>query len=179
MLRRLQSRISFTARAALVLAGASMAFAPAAFAADATPCAANPANRALDFWVGQWKISGEDPGATSKVSLDLDKCMVVERWDGGRGHTGENLFGYSADDHSWHGLFADNEGRVHVFLNGKVSGGVAEFTGPSRGPHGEVILNRITIRRISDTKAQQAWEKSSDGGKSWKPEFHLDYIRTK
>lgn len=62
--------------------------------------------------------------------------MVIESWDGGRGHRGENMFAYSADDKSWHGLFVDNEERVHVFSDGKASPGAAEFVGPSTGPDG-------------------------------------------
>jgi hypothetical protein len=148
-------------------------------AASAGPCVFNPGNRALDFWLGQWTIAapGGSPSATSSVALELDKCLVVERWDGGRGHTGENLFAYSADDNSWHGMFADNEGRVHLFLDSKASPGLAQFTGPSQGPNGESILNRVTIRRIGANNVEQAWEKSSDGGKTWTTAFRGEYTR--
>ena len=84
---------------------------------EADSCAANSANRQLDYWLGNWKIGaeGSSGNAHSTVSLSLDKCLVVENWDGGRGHYGQNVFGYSADDKSWYGMFADNEGRVHIF----------------------------------------------------------------
>ena len=148
-------------------------------AQGAGPCVSNPNNRALDFWLGQWSVAapGSAPSATSTVTLELDKCMVVERWDGGRGHTGENVFAYSADDKGWHGLFADNQGRVHVFFNGKASPGMTQFTGPSQGRNGETILNRVTIRRIGADQVEQAWEKSSDGGKSWEIAFRGEYTR--
>lgn len=165
---------------AFVFAGVWLGTLPQAFAAAGEePCISNPGNRALDFWLGQWTISapGGTPSATSTVALELDKCLVVERWDGGRGHTGENLFGYSADDQSWHGLFADNEGRVHVFVDGKSSTGLAQFSGPSRGPNGETILNRVTIRRIDANNVEQVWEKSSDGGKTWSTAFRGEYTR--
>jgi hypothetical protein len=103
--------------------------------------------------------------------------MVVERWDGGRGHTGENLLAYSADDKSWHGMFADNQGRVHVFLDGRVAPDSAEFSGPSRGPEGEAILNRVTIHRVSSAHIEQVWEKSSDSGKTWTTVFRGEYTR--
>lgn len=165
---------------AVVFAGVWFGTLPQVFAAaSAGRCFYNPGNRALDFWLGQWTIAapGGSPSATSSVALELDKCVVVERWDGGRGHTGENLFAYSADDKSWHGMFADNEGRVHVFLDGKASPGLAQFTGPSQGPNGETILNRVTIRRIGANNVEQAWEKSSDGGKTWTTAFRGEYAR--
>lgn len=167
---------------AIALSGAWIGLATRAFGAtNAAACATNPNNRALDFWLGNWTIAapGGAPNATSKVTLELDKCLVVERWDGGRGHAGENFFGYSADDSSWHGLFADNEGRVHVFLHGAAATGSAEFSGPSRGPQGETILNRVTIRRISETQVEQVWQKSSDGGKTWTTVFRGEYTRGK
>lgn len=165
---------------AVTFAGVWFCTCPQAFAVASTgPCALSPGNRALDFWLGHWTVSapGGSPSATSAVALDLDKCLVVERWDGGRGHIGENLFAYSADDQSWHGFFADNEGRIHVFLNGKASPGMAQFTGPSRGPNGKNILNRVTIRRISANSVEQAWEKSSDSGRTWTTAFRGEYTR--
>jgi hypothetical protein len=150
-------------------------------AADTKPCSTNPESRQLDYWVGEWKISGPGagPDAVSKVHLVLDQCMVVENWDGGRGHTGENMFGYSVDDKSWHAMFVDNQGRVHVFTAGKVSAGTAEFSGPSKGANGEMILNRVRIVRMSPDKVEQVWEKSSDKGATWVVDFHGEYVRSR
>ena len=41
----------------------------------------------LDYWLGNWKISavGSPGNARSTVTLSLDKCLVVENWDGGEG----------------------------------------------------------------------------------------------
>ena len=87
----------------LAITGASLA------AADPAPCAVNSENRQLDYWLGNWKIGaeGSSGNAHSTVSLSLDKCLVIENWDGGKGHRGQNVFGYSADDKSWYGMFAE------------------------------------------------------------------------
>jgi hypothetical protein len=148
------------------------------WAADSTPCSANPESRQMDFWIGDWTVTypGMPGSAASKISLALDQCMLIESWDGGKGHKGENMFAYSSDDKSWHGMFADNQGRVHVF-EGKVGPGSAEFTGPSRGPNGETVLNRIKVVRVTANKIQQSWEKSTDNGATWTMEFHGDYSR--
>ncbi len=149
------------------------------FAAAGKPCANQAESKALDFWLGDWQIGvrNEHVNATSKVSLELDDCVVVERWNGGDGHVGENMFGYSADDKSWHGMFADSVGHVHVFVDGQVRPDSAEFTGPSKGEHGETVLNRITIRRIGPDRVQQLWSMSSDGGKTWRTVFDGEYTR--
>lgn len=147
-------------------------------APDSGACSTNPENRQMDFWIGDWTVTypGMAGSAASKVSLDLDKCMVIESWDGGKGHTGKNMFAYSADDQGWHGLFADNQGRVHVF-EGRVSAGLAEFTGPSRGAKGQTVLNRIKVVRVAADKVEQSWEKSTDNGATWTIEFHGEYSR--
>lgn len=117
------------------------------------------------------------PGsAASKISLDLDECVLTESWNGGKGHSGKNMFAYSSDDKSWHGMFADNQGRVHMF-EGKVAQGSAELTGPSRGPDGQAVLNRIKVVRLAANKVEQSWEKSTDNGATWTMEFHGEYSR--
>lgn len=147
--------------------------------ADTASCARNPENRQLDYWIGSWKIGaeGSSSNAHSSVSTSLDKCLIVENWDGGRGHSGQNFFGYSADDKSWYGMFADNQGRVHVFTSGKVASGSAEFEGTSRGSNGETVLNRVTIVRVNENKVEQTWEKSTDNGANWKVAFRGEYSR--
>ena len=49
------------------------------------PCAASSENRQLDYWIGNWNI-GSLGSAHSTVTLSLDECLVIENWDGGRGH---------------------------------------------------------------------------------------------
>ena len=155
-------------------------FATNTFAApNSDSCAANSANRQLDYWLGHWKIGaeGSSGNAHSDVTLSLDKCLVVENWDGGRGHYGQNVFGYTADDKNWYGMFADNEGRVHVFTSGKIADGTAEFEGTSRGPNGESVLNRVKVIRLNPNKIEQRWEKSSDNGATWNVAFRGEYSR--
>jgi hypothetical protein len=169
---------SSTVKSILLSVLFGLAFATNSFA-DADPCATNSANRQLDYWLGNWKIGaeGSSGNAHSTVSLSLDKCLVVENWDDGRGHYGQNVFGYSADDKSWYGMFADNEGRVHVFSTGKVAGGTAEFEGTSHGPHGESMLNRVKVIRLNPNKVEQTWEKSNDSGATWNVVFRGEYSR--
>ncbi len=120
------------------------------------------------------------PGASapsaSNVYQDLNQCLIVESWTGGKNHSGKNFFAYSADDKSWHGMFADNEGRVHVF-EGKITPGSAEFYGPSRGTDGQSVLNRIKVIRVTHDKVEQTWEISNDKGASWAKVFSREYSR--
>jgi len=147
---------------------------------DPGTCGADAEIRKLNYWVGSWTTTSPgnaSPSTFSKVTLSLDNCMIVEHWDSGKGHITEKMFAYSPDDKSWYGMFADNEGRAHVFLNGTVSSGTAEFRGSSRGPKGEDVLNRLKIVQRSPNQLEETWEKSMDQGNSWTTVYRADYSR--
>jgi hypothetical protein len=158
---------------------ASALIATPTFAAESQACSDNPMNRELDYWLGNWKVSypGGPTDSISKVERQLDNCLFVEHWGDSNGHRGENVFAYGKDDQNWHGLFADNRGRLHVFVEGNVAAGRAEFLGPSRGADGAPVLNRVRVIRVDADTLKQTWEKSVDDGKSWTSEFALDYTR--
>jgi len=164
----------------IIALGASFRTATSAFAAvDPGLCPAGSNSRQLDFWLGDWSVAypGAATPSASKVSVDLDQCLIVESWTGGKGHSGKNFFAYSSDDKAWHGMFADNEGRVHIF-EGRVAAGTAEFYGPSRSADGQAVLNRIKIVRMTPAKVEQTWEKSTDQGVTWTTVFSGEYSRT-
>ncbi len=158
----------------------SISFLLAGFAYAANeeqPCAASVETRRLDYWLGNWTMGSGADKSNSKVSLSLDKCVFTEHWDNGKGHSADKMFAYSPEDKSWYGMFADNDGRVHVFLDGKIASDVAEFQGPSRGPKGEAVLNRLKIIRVSADKLEEVWEKSTDKGFSWTTAYRAEYSR--
>jgi len=147
-------------------------------ASNDQPCASTQETRQLDYWLGNWTMGSGADKSTSTVTLSLDKCMFVEHWENGKGHVTEKMFGYSPEDKNWYGMFADNQGRVHVFA-GKVAAGVAEFQGPSVGRDGETVLNRIKVVRKTPDKVEQLWEQSTDNGANWKTVFQGEYSRRK
>lgn len=160
------------------LAWFSLAPLPALAGQDSSSCSSNAASRQFDFWLGEWNVTypGAPSASSSTVSLELGKCLVMENWSGGKGHEGMNVFAHGADDKHWHGLFADNEGRVRVFEE-KVADGSAEFLGPSRDAEGKTELNRIRVKRLSANRVEQIWEKSADTGASCKIVFRGEYSR--
>src|SRR5215475_5659956 len=97
----------------LIAATIGTCLTPAAFGADdPEPCSANVESRQLDYWLGNWNIAvpgrTADNNSKSKVYLSLNKCVLIESWQDGRGHAGENVFAYSAENKRWYGMFADN-----------------------------------------------------------------------
>ena len=106
----------------LAVTGVWLASATQAFAAEGSgSCTADSEVRQLDYWLGHWTMKSDGGSSTSsKVTLSLDKCMFIEHWENGKGHVTEKMFAYSPEDKNWGGMFADNEGRMHVsFLPAK------------------------------------------------------------
>lgn len=178
--RNVRSSTSFRRAELLFIIAACFCLAPqrTLAAADSPSCSENPDARLFDFWLGDWTVTypGASGSGSSKVSLALDKCLVIESWESGAGLKGENVFAYNSEEKNWQGLYADNRGRVHVFA-GNAASGSAEFRGPSRGPGGKPVLNRIKLVRLSNDKVEQSWEKSADNGKTWTAEFRGEYTR--
>ena len=160
-----------------LLIAMGLCFATRAFAASDTQPCANPEIRQLDYWLGNWTMGEGADKSMSKVSLSLDKCVFVERWENGTGHVTEKTFAYSQEEKNWYGMFVDNQGRAHAFLDGKVTSDAAEFHGPSRGANGETVLNRLKIIRVAPDKLAEVWEKSTDNGAHWTLAYRAEYSR--
>jgi len=154
---------------------------PARAAAGQLPCAADGQGRALDFWLGHWTVSDDEQprSATSVVSRALGECLVVESWSDAAGHRGENLFGFNLDSKTWSGMFADNRGHIHVFTQGTVAADRAQFDGRSHSAAGRMVLDRMSLARMTPTELEQTWQQSHDGGRTWTTVFRGKYSRAK
>lgn len=142
-------------------------------------CAGAGPYRALDFTIGAWTVTAPDGTSEgpSVIRSAVNGCMLVEDW-GGPGDGGRNVDAYSADDLRWHRLYVDSDGRVHVFA-GRSNGGVVGYEGTSSQPRGGTALNRLTIRPRGAGAFDELWQKSPDGGKTWKTVFAGTYRRAK
>lgn len=149
----------------------------ASAAVNDQPCASAPETRQLDYWLGHWTMGAGTDKSASQVTLSLDKCVFVEHWENGKGHVTEKMFAYSPEDKNWYGMFVDNQGRVHVFVDGKVTSDTAEFRGPSKGENGQPILNRLKVTRLPAGKLEELWEKSTDNGNTWTTAYRAEYSR--
>jgi hypothetical protein len=154
-------------RFVLPLAMAACLCSPSLFAGESSSVP-DSESHALDFWLGDWVITapGGTGSSTSKVYFTLDSHLLIESWEAGPGHEGENIVAYNPQEKSWHWLFVDNRGHVHAFT-GTVKLGQGEFKGTSQGANGEPVLNRLRLMRVSPDQVEQTWEQSTDNGATW------------
>jgi hypothetical protein len=148
-----------------------------ATASDASPCR-SAAYRALNFTIGTWKVTDPDGGSrgVATVAYNLAGCAVVESWSAPDGHSGTNVDAYSSDDNRWHRLFVDNKGHVHTFV-GTTTRMRIRYEGSSKGPHGEDVLNRLSITAQNPNEMIQVWQQSHDRGRTWNGVFFDHYSR--
>ena len=148
--------------------------------ARAAGCAADPDRRALDFWLGDWKVTspGRSGAGTSQVRTELGGCVVVESWSNGSMH-GENLFAWDPGRKVWVAFIANDAGGLHV-LAGHADGGGLRLEDALGAPPGSTSepLHRVRIVPARRDAVEQSWEKSTDGGSTWTAEYRGDYART-
>jgi hypothetical protein len=74
-----------------MLAAALTAAATPALAQQQKPCA-GPVFDDFDFWVGEWDVTGADGkfAGTNSITKEEYGCLLVERWKGAGGITGQS-----------------------------------------------------------------------------------------
>jgi tetratricopeptide (TPR) repeat protein len=148
------------------------------------PCAYNPLNRQLDFWIGEWEVvtaEGTNPAGTSKIELILGDCVIQENWTsaGNIGYQGKSFNIYNADLKRWEQFWNDNAGGMIHFYGG-FSDGVMHFWTDAIPQKDDTKLKRhLQFIPSGKDKVRQFSQASTDGGKTWKVEYDFIYTRKK
>lgn len=162
------------------------AFTVPAFAQDAPPCRAHENGSALDFWVGDWRVTsrdGETEYGSNRIVADLDGCAVFEHWTSARGGAGKSLFTFDARTGDWAQVWVTpNTGRPgwlkHKKLIERFDDGGVRFQGTYPGDkEGVEILDRTTLTPAENGAVRQHIEISTDGGATWRTTFDALYVR--
>jgi hypothetical protein len=141
------------------------------------PCAAAEHHQ-FDFWIGDWAVTEDGkPAGTNRIDRLLDGCALLENWVGVGGGRGHSLNFYDARRHTWQQTWIDASGGA---LN--LSGGMRLGSMVMSGSRTDPATKREQIDRISwtpnaDGTVRQLWDRSTDGGGSWKVLFDGLYRR--
>lgn len=149
------------------------------------PCS-KPEFRQFDFWVGEWEAfaTNGNKAGDSKISIIIDSCVILEEWTGipnqGFTYTGKSFNSYNAATKQWQQTWTDNTGNTTEFLRGEGSNGkVIYYADKVTDAKGKLFMRRLTFTKLSNDKIRQFGEKSDDDGKTWVPEYDLEYRRKK
>jgi len=129
----------------------------------------------FDFWLGEWDCTWtEDGQGSNRVERILDGKIIQENFEGGDLH-GISLSAWEAETGQWCQTWVDN------------SGSYLDFTGGFRD--GQMVLSRDAIVRGQACKQRMVWynievdefdwnwERSDDGGETWKVLWQIKYRR--
>jgi hypothetical protein len=148
--------------------------APAAQAADL-----------FDFWVGDWNVTWTKPDgsvgkARNHVARILDGNVIEEQFETDPSEPPPLLKGRSLSVRDpaglWHQAWADNQGGFFA-LTASTDGDTRLFS-TALVPAGEQVKGqRMVFHHISRDAFTWDWEGTTDGGKTWKLLWQLDYKR--
>jgi hypothetical protein len=168
-------------RIAILFATLLAAPAAAQTAPVANVCTA-PEYRQLDFWVGDWEARFDDGiGGTATgsnvVTRILGDCAIEEKFDG---HPGVPLIGRSlsiwdVQIRAWRQTWVDDKGGVFLLTGGPAGKEFVLATAPF-GEGGNTRLRMVFTDIAADSFAW-LWQKTEDGGQTWKTNWRIDYRR--
>lgn len=150
--------------------------APTSSQAQTAPCM-SPEYKQFDFWIGDWIVYGQKGkiAGTNRIQREYGGCVIHERYDMGRGYSGESLNTYDASRKVWHQTWVDTSGTL-LLLDGGIKEGKMVLEGPGVDSSGHLIKHRITWSSNADGTVRQLWESTDDKG-NWTVTFDGKYTR--
>jgi tetratricopeptide (TPR) repeat protein len=147
------------------------------------PCASTLENRQFDFWLGEWNVvttQGGVPAGQSKIEIILGDCVVQENWQSdGNPYSGKSYNIYNAALKRWEQYWVDNSAG-NIFFYGGLKDGVMDYwTDEIPQPTGPALKRHLQFIKLGPDKVRQFSQGSTDGGKTWTPEYDFTYIRKK
>lgn len=137
-----------------------------------------PEHAALDFWIGRWLVYDTDrvQVGTDTIERTPDGCAIVETWEGTLGDGGRSLNFFDVRTGRWNQVWVGDAGGV-VMQEGTAAAGQMRFQGETVRADGSKVQNRLTIAPAEGGRLRQLAEISTDGGRTWEPQFDFTYVR--
>ncbi|HEY9024593.1 MAG TPA: hypothetical protein VIP05_09845 [Burkholderiaceae bacterium] len=139
----------------------------------------------FDFWLGDWQVTWKNAnGTTGKarnhVARVLDGNVIEENFEEDAGDPAPLLRGRSLSVRDpagqWHQAWADNQGGFFA-LTGSADGDRRLFSTALTTAGAAVTGKRMVFHHITADAFTWDWEGTTDGGKTWKLLWRLDYKR--
>jgi hypothetical protein len=82
-------------------------------------------HRQFDFWLGEWEVTTPDgkPAGRNAITLEMNGCVVHERWSGVGGMKGESFNMWDRVGQRWHQTWVTDRGNL-LQLDGSFDNGV-------------------------------------------------------
>ncbi len=134
----------------------------------------NPENQ-FDFWIGEWDVTwGKDGRGTNRVERILDGKVVQEDFHAPDLH-GISFSVYDAERKLWCQTWVDNSG-TYLDFTGKFDDGRMILSRDAI-VRGEQCKQRMVWYDIQEAQFNWNWERSDDGGQTWRALWQIHYER--
>lgn len=132
--------------------------------------------RQFDFWVGTWDLTWEGGKGTNTITAILDSAVIQEDFEGGD-FKGKSVSVFNRHTQKWQQTWVDNAGGYLDFVGGFEDGKMIFKRTATRD--GVAFLQRMIWYNIQKDALDWNWERSDDGGKTWKVLWQIHYARKK
>lgn len=148
---------------------------------NAAPCRYAPEARQFDFWIGQWDVYGTNGQqlGENRIEEHLNGCMLLENWTGGLGGSGKSINFFDPGEKTWRQVWVADAFSALDYTAGEYRDGAMRFTGRTKTPAGEPVLQKLTFFNVSADTVRQVFESSRDGGQTWREDWVGIYVRRK
>jgi hypothetical protein len=150
--------------------------------AAVSPCTADSNYQRLAFWVGDWDVydSVGTRYATQRVHTVVDACAMTAEWTGPVGDKGMGLSAFDVRTGEWRQVYVSNQvpspsGVMVRKSDPSYSGPGVRFIPLLDPAAGDLARSRVTIVPLSDHRALQLFEGTTDGGKTWRTVFKAEH----
>ena len=161
----------------IVLGAVTLAISAPLLAQSSPPSCMAVEHRAFDFWIGEWNVRSANGklAGTNSIKREIGGCVLHERYDTGRGYSGESFNIYDEPRKVWHQTWVDSAGLL-LLLEGGFRDGKMVLEGQTIGADGKMTKHRITWTPNPDGSVRQFWE-STDLKGEWIVAFDGQYTR--
>ena len=139
-----------------------------------------PESHQFDFWLGEWNVfaNGTDKQiGESRVESVVDGWALLENWTtGGQQGTGKSLNSFNRASGQWQQYWVGGGGGISFYKGGLVDGKIVMIA-DAVTPKGPPYQLRGTWTPNADGSVRQEFDLSTDGGKTWQPNFDGLYKR--
>ena len=145
-----------------------------------SPCKTDPAFRAFDFWVGDWKVSDRASGkyaGDNSISEIEGQCALMEDWQGQGGSTGKSVNYYNPVTGKWRQIWV-SAGAYSLDIEGGMKDGSMVLTGTIwYYARAQSAPFRGTWTPNKDGSVRQFFEQYDSEKQAWQPWFDGLYER--
>lgn len=135
----------------------------------------------FDFWLGEWNLTwGENGRGRNVISKILNGKVIQEQFtsltdDAAQPLVGLSLSVFNARTDQWQQTWVDNQGSYLDFNGGMV--GDKMILTRTAVIEEQSVQQRMVWYNIQAEALDWSWERSNDGGQTWKVLWAIHYRR--